>query len=150
MCVASARPRALIPLDAEHAQLSTHGRHSLHSLLSDANLVVWLIQWGLLMEVVLFGLLLSTLSDPTAHALCIFSVLIYAAFFLSFIGLHKMLHNPFLDRIIDVAHEPIVNEGLRKLAEGILGDTSFMPPGYPDFADEGSVAEPDSRASRRV
>ena len=45
--------------------------------------------------------------------------------------MHRVLHNPFLDRIIDVAHEPIVNSGLRKLADGLMQESHFLPPGYP-------------------
>ena len=44
--------------------------------------------------------------------------------------MHRVLHNPFLDRLIDVGHEPIV-EGLRQLADGLLGGTAFLPPAWP-------------------
>ena len=45
--------------------------------------------------------------------------------------MHRVLHNPFLDRLIDVGHEPIVNEGLARLAEALMRGTAGLPPNWP-------------------
>ena len=56
-------------------------------------------------------------------------------------GMHRALHNPFLERLIDVGHEPIVNEKLRKLADGLMRGTSFLPPTWPPELDAGAEPE---------
>ena len=48
------------------------------------------------------------------------------------VTLHKKLHNPFLAGKLHVAHEPIVNDGLRQLAERLMEGTAFLPPGTED------------------
>ena len=45
--------------------------------------------------------------------------------------MHRTLHNPFFERLIDVGHEPIVNEGLRRLANQLMDGASFLPPSWP-------------------
>ena len=48
--------------------------------------------------------------------------------------LAKVMHNPFGNRRIDIAHEPIF-EGLRKLSESLLGSpVEYLPPGMPQAA----------------
>ena len=98
-----------------------------------ANLVAWLVSINLAIEAITFGLLFAEISDGMARFYCVVSVLLYGIFFLAFLALHKVLHNPFLDRLIDVAHEPIVTEGLGKLAHALMSEEAFLPPGYPNL-----------------
>uniref|UniRef100_A0A7S2JJP6 Uncharacterized protein n=1 Tax=Haptolina brevifila TaxID=156173 RepID=A0A7S2JJP6_9EUKA len=44
--------------------------------------------------------------------------------------MQRVLHNPFNNRFIDVGHEIIVNDGLKRLADGLTSDTSFLPPTF--------------------
>ena len=69
-----------------------------------------------------------------------FGVALYAYFFLAFLSMHRTLHNPFLERLIDVGHEPRHTVPLRKRLARLAAV---------DFARGGLPLAPPRRADRR-
>lgn len=96
-----------------------------------ANLVGWLVRLALLLQTIVLGFMMRGTDDASCKVYAAIGTFLYAYFFLAFLSMHRTLHNPFLDRLIDVGHEPIANEGLRKLADGLMRGTSFLPPNWP-------------------
>ena len=95
------------------------------------NQVAWLVRLAVLLQTVAHGLQICAMDDASCKVYAAIGVFLYAFFFLSFLGMHRVLHNPFLERLIDVGHEPIANEGLARLAESLMRDTAYLPPRWP-------------------
>ena len=95
------------------------------------NLVAWLVRLAVLLQTIVHGLQVRALGDTATKVWAAAGIFLYAFFFFSFLGMHRVLHNPFLERLIDVAHEPIVNEGLKALADGLMRGPAFLPPSWP-------------------
>ena len=96
-----------------------------------ANQVAWLVRLAVVLQTILTGLDMRETADLSCKVYATIGVFLYSFFFSSFIGMHRVLHNPFLDRLIDIGHEPIANEGLRSLADGLMRGASFLPPNWP-------------------
>ena len=94
------------------------------------NLVAWLVRMAVLLQTIVFGLTMHQMTDPSSKVYATLGVFLYAYFFHAFIGIHRVLHNPFLDRLIDVTHERTISEGLKRLAEELMRDTAFLPPNW--------------------
>lgn len=94
------------------------------------NLVAWLVQFAMLLNSINNGVRMSGYSDTGAKVSAALSTFLYSAAFRGLLNVHRLLHNPFIDRLIDVAHEPIVNGGLATLARSLMADESYLPPAW--------------------
>mgnify|MGYP006936523656 FL=1 len=94
------------------------------------NLVAWLVQFAMLLNSISNGVRMSGYSDTGAKVSAALSTFLYSAAFRGLLNVHRLLHNPFIDRLIDVAHEPIVNGGLATLARSLMADESYLPPAW--------------------
>ena len=95
-----------------------------------ANLVAWLVRMAVLLQTIVVGLEMHQMDNLSSKIYAAIGVFLYAYFFHAFVGIHRVLHNPFLDRLIDVAHERTVTEGLRRLAQGLMRGTDSLPPAW--------------------
>ena len=117
------------------------GHLSLDLPMPYTNLVAWLVRLVLLLQTISHGLMIHGMDDTSCKVYAAVGTFLYAYFFLAFLSMHRALHNLFLERLIDVGHEPIVNEKLRKLADGLMRGTSFLPPTWPTALDAGAEPE---------
>tara|TARA_B110001452_G_scaffold95884_1_gene79263 strand:+ start:410 stop:775 length:366 start_codon:yes stop_codon:yes gene_type:complete len=111
------------------------------------NLVAWLVRLAVLLQTVVHGLQVRALDDTASKVWAAAGIFLYAFFFFSFLGMHRVLHNPFLERLIDVAHEPIVNEGLKSLADGLMRGHAFLPPTWPAPSSAAAAASAAAEAA---
>jgi hypothetical protein len=95
-----------------------------------ANLVSWLTKLALGLQTLRFGVyMISVEAEGDATIYSIMGVFLYSYFFQALLGVQRVLHNPFLDRLIDVGHEPIF-ESLQRLTESLMQDRAFLPPAW--------------------
>jgi len=95
-----------------------------------ANLVAWLVRLAVMLQTIVVGLQMHQMDELSSKIYATIGVFLYAYLFHAFVGIHRVLHNPFLDRLIDVTHERNVSEGLRRLAEGLMRGTDSLPPAW--------------------
>ena len=104
-----------------------------------------LVKFFVLLTATYAGGLMKQYEEPIARVFIVSSVFVVAIGFQALITLHPLLHNPFLHRRIDVAHEAIVSHGLRNLAEALTHeDGSKLPAAVKAISD--GAAEPSMAA----
>ena len=97
-----------------------------------------------------YGMNMHTYDDISAKFYASVALFMYASAFQGLITLHKKLHNPFLASMLHVGHEPIVNGGLRQLADRLMEGTEFLPPGAAAQLAILEAAPPRSASGSRV
>lgn len=87
-----------------------------------------LVKFHMLMHSVARGFELASYTSSGAQAFSLVMLLLNLAFLEAIVHHHRVLHNPFCGRRIDVAHHRTVMVGLHAVRDAFLSGDSFAPP----------------------